>query len=124
MYSEFFLHSNFRLEKVHFAIFFEIAVFHRVSMQTLLNLKHLVVRFSDNHGLRELLRTKCEDLQRRGGIKASFLMEIQRSLTAHGNMTVARPEYTSSLNSYAVILATLLTIAISCILLFYKWELK
>lgn len=79
---------------MHFVIFFEIAGLCRVGLQTLLNLKHLVVRFSDNRGLRKLLKTKCEDLRRRGGIKASFLMEIQRSLAAHENMTVARSEYT------------------------------
>lgn len=95
-----------------------------MGLQTLLNLKYLVVRFSDNRALRELLRTKCEDLQRRGGIKASFLMEIQESLAAHENMTVARPEYTSSLNSYVIILAAFLTIVVSCTSPFYKWALK
>jgi len=87
-----------------------------VGLQTLLNLKHLVVRFSDNRGLRE--RAAENEMRRSAaygdGIKASFLMEIQRSLAAHENMTVARLEYTSLLNSYVIILAVLF-IAISCI---------
>jgi len=103
---------------MHFAIFFEIARFRRVGLQTLLNLKHLVVRFSDNRGLRERERAAENEMRRSaahgGGIKASFLMEIQRSLAAHENMTVTRLEYTSLLNSYVIILAVLF-IAISCI---------
>ncbi|TGZ47388.1 hypothetical protein DBV15_00013 [Temnothorax longispinosus] len=61
------------------------AGFCRVGLQTLLNLKHLVVRFSDNRGLRELLRTKCEDLRRRGGIKANIDIRVVVGRDLPGN---------------------------------------
>lgn len=89
----------FRTGKVHFAIFSEIARLRRVGLQTLLNLKHLVVRFSDNRGRRgrerELLRTRGSCAARRWNKGGFSHGNFQRTLATLENTTVARPEYAS-----------------------------